>query len=710
MISISRKKISAVALLLILATLISCKRGTPVLYPDRVPGPDINVSSIIEDDGIIDDGYSLDGAGIIDDDDIIDNSGAIEYDKNIDNDIIGDASEQISRTVMIYIVGSDLESTYGAASFNISQILEAGIDLSWNTVLLMTGGAANWLNASIPSNENVIYRVSKNGLVNVSQSPAKNMGSPQTLSDFLTYCYTNYAADAYSLILWNHGGGPMFGFGYDELSGDILTLTEISHALEDSPFNKDNKLEWVGFDACLMGSIEVAFIFSDYAQYLIASQETIPGWGWDYSFLGRVGPDMAAEDVAEEIIESYFEFCSAIFRDRPDFEADITLSCLDLSVISDVEQGLNSLYAKASKSLDASGFRSFALSRSSVKEFGNFSMTIPMDLVDIQHLCNLMSKDYPSDAQVLSDALEQLVVYNRSNISNANGVSMYYPYRNKDSMNELAAVYDSLDFAGGYTAYMRQFIALLQGGFGTQWNLSHSMAAQESSTQFFVQLTPEQVENFVRATYIICEKNVNDDGTESYIILFNGTDVTLADDGKLYANYEGKTQVVYDKEEDSTGLCMLFEKECTDDYIRYHIPVMIVSWDPGFLFSGWLQLHVNRKDNSSKILAVVPFDSEDDAPVAKKQMIDIYDYPDIYFPYIERSLAYNEDGSLKPANEWEQTGTMYATYANLNQETKDTISFVQGELDRDKEYFLVFRITDIQENAYSSNLIPIVFE
>ena len=54
----------------------------------------------------------------------------------------------------------------------------------------------------------------------------------------------------------------MLGYGVDENFRDLLTLDELSEALEDSVGAHMTKLEWIGFDACLMSSLEVASVLA----------------------------------------------------------------------------------------------------------------------------------------------------------------------------------------------------------------------------------------------------------------------------------------------------------------------------------------------------------------------------------------------------------------------------------------------------------------
>lgn len=131
------------------------------------------------------------------------------------------------------------------------------------------------------------------------------------------------------MILWNHGAGPVFGFGVDENYNDLLTLPEMQSALENSVGQSGQKLEWIGFDACLMSSLEVADVFSDYSNYLISSQETEPGWGWNYSFLSSLSePDMDGARLGQKIIDAYMDFSEAVFEEYPKFYSDLTLVML----------------------------------------------------------------------------------------------------------------------------------------------------------------------------------------------------------------------------------------------------------------------------------------------------------------------------------------------------------------------------------------------
>ena len=86
------------------------------------------------------------------------------------------------------------------------------------------------------------------------------------------------------LLLWDHGGGSVGGVCFDEVYyNDSLDLNELGEGLSmaEEPF------ELIGFDACLMATLETAETASPYAKYMVASEEIVPGRGWSYDALAE---------------------------------------------------------------------------------------------------------------------------------------------------------------------------------------------------------------------------------------------------------------------------------------------------------------------------------------------------------------------------------------------------------------------------------------
>lgn len=142
---------------------------------------------------------------------------------------------------------------------------------------------------------------------------ALDMGSPQVLNDFITWAKTNYPADRYALILWNHGNGwqrgledeqPTRAFSYDDQYGTSIKTWQTNQALNGHHF------DIIGWDASLMQMIEVAYEARSYADYIVGSEESPPGEGYPYHLIFdnfRDTPDASTLTLAQAFVDGMQE-------------------------------------------------------------------------------------------------------------------------------------------------------------------------------------------------------------------------------------------------------------------------------------------------------------------------------------------------------------------------------------------------------------------
>ena len=166
-------------------------------------------------------------------------------------------------TIMVYMCGTDLESRSGMGTADLQEMLDArfGGDI---TLLIYTGGCKAWKNSVVSSSANQIWQVKDGKLICLKE----NLGSvpmtdPDTLSGYIRWCAENYPASRYELILWDHGGGSVSGYGYDEkfASSGSMNLAGLDTALKSAGV----KFDFIGFDACLMATAETALTMAQYA-------------------------------------------------------------------------------------------------------------------------------------------------------------------------------------------------------------------------------------------------------------------------------------------------------------------------------------------------------------------------------------------------------------------------------------------------------------
>ena len=110
---------------------------------------------------------------------------------------------QNGTTLMIYMVGSDLEAKSGAGTNDMKEILESQVDLDYNNILIYAGGAKKWHNDNVSSESgHSILHLTADGFEKLETRSEVSMGDSETLAYFLDYAYNNFSAENFSLILW----------------------------------------------------------------------------------------------------------------------------------------------------------------------------------------------------------------------------------------------------------------------------------------------------------------------------------------------------------------------------------------------------------------------------------------------------------------------------------------------------------------------------
>lgn len=357
-------------------------------------------------------------------------------------------------TIMVYMCGTDLESNFGAATADILEMCAADINDNVN-ILLYTGGTSEWQNSVISPDTNQIWQVLHEDIVCIEEDlGARSMTDPSTLSDFVRYCGEHYPANRNVLIMWDHGGGALYGYGIDEnFGGDSMQINEIDSALENAGVDFD----FIGFDACLMATVETACMAERHADYMIGSEEVEPGCGWFYTnWLNLIcsDPSTPTSEVGKAIIDDYIQVC---WEENANNEC--TLSIVDLTEMGNVYNALCTFAANAREQLDGNQFKVVSRSVSNTKSFGDDSY----DTIDLMHFAQNCGIE---GSKELVNAVEGAVAYAASsrNIANANGLTIYVPYNDIQSFENMLAIYRDIGLEGAYTDFIRTFANIVVGG------------------------------------------------------------------------------------------------------------------------------------------------------------------------------------------------------------------------------------------------------
>ena len=365
---------------------------------------------------------------------------------------VGNGNDTV--TIMVYMCGTDLESKYGMATKDLQEMLKAKISSKVN-LIVETGGCKKWQNSTVSSSKNQIYKVESGGLRKlVDNNGTSSMTDPKNLTSFINYCQKNYPADRNMLIFWDHGGGSLTGYGYDEKNpnSSSMTLDKINSALKASKCTFD----FIGFDACLMATLETALVCNSYADYLIGSEESEPGTGWYYTnWLTEISNNtsVATLDIAQTIIDDFVASCGS------SSPTGVTLSVIDLAEMQGtVPDTFKNFSTSTTELVKSDDYKVVSNARAGVRQFAAQSKINQVDLID------LAQRIGTEESKALADALHGCVKYNKATMTHSNGVSIYFPYESTKNVKAAVASYEALGIDSEYSKCIKSFASLEYGG------------------------------------------------------------------------------------------------------------------------------------------------------------------------------------------------------------------------------------------------------
>ena len=379
-------------------------------------------------------------------------------------------------TILVYMCGTDLESQQGMATSDLKEMANATIGKNVN-LIVYTGGCSKWRNNVISSKVNQIYRISDGKFeCLVDDAGSASMVNPDTLVSFIDYGKENYAADRMCLIFWDHGGGSVSGYGYDEKVGhnQSMTLAGINTALKKA----NVKFDFIGFDACLMATVENGLMIGQYADYMIASEETEPGVGWYYTnWLTKLSKNtsMPTIEIGKLIADDFVDVCNRQCRGQA-----TTLSVVDLAELqATVPDELKQFSIDTNELIQNKEYKTVSKARSKTREFAQQSRIDQIDLVDFAR--NMGT----AEGKSLAKALQGAVKYNRTggSITNAYGLSIYFPYKRSGKVNQVVSTYQAIGMDEEYTRCIQEFASLeVSGQVSAGTPISGYGSAQNSSS------------------------------------------------------------------------------------------------------------------------------------------------------------------------------------------------------------------------------------
>lgn len=346
-----------------------------------------------------------------------------------------EAREQGTWTILVYLdADNDLEQ---AAIANFNQMEMVGSTKDVRIVVQMDripgydSSNDNWTD----TRRYLITRDSDSRKMNSIRmdTPAlgeRNMSDWHTLKDFVDWGTSEFPADHYCLIIWDHGTGwqirtnalmPEYKYVVsDDTSGDGMNVTEIPGALADVD------IDVIAFDACFMQQLEIAYELRNSASYLVGSAATEPSPGYNYSsLLSKISASTSPLALCETIVSQYA-------KTYPAPRQAITQSALDLSQVADIKTAASQL-AQALISNSAQYADELAAARSTALNYSTASDSANrynLDLIDYAYKCSTaLGSDVDSAYLSLLSAVQSATVAETHNpdMPNSTGLAVYVP-------------------------------------------------------------------------------------------------------------------------------------------------------------------------------------------------------------------------------------------------------------------------------------------
>lgn len=342
-------------------------------------------------------------------------------------------------TFMVYAVGSDLESTNLLGSINMLEMIYASKGNSNATIIMQTGAAKHIMeNPAVGENQEIPVPVKDWSIIQLHKiyngtltTLEDNLGTSCIMGEEIPNCTpmnkgnitefikkaADYApADRYVLILWNHGGGSIAGYGDQANSSTVI---DIKNAVAASGIHFDI----IGFDACLMSTLETAYALKDYADYFVGSEEVESGFGWNYEdFLQELSANssISSKDLAVMITEKY----QKKYTTEPMQDELYTLAAIDLKQIENLKNAFESYTGAMLKNIDGiPAWTKFNAARQMAEYYGDYA-AIQILHVDIQDMAALS----PIDGVSIDEAIKNAVISNKTDRPNSYGISAFIPY------------------------------------------------------------------------------------------------------------------------------------------------------------------------------------------------------------------------------------------------------------------------------------------
>lgn len=329
------------------------------------------------------------------------------------------ATEVKEWTFLVYLNGDNNLNSYGDK--DLKEMMGVGSSDNVNIVVLRDFGKKQ--------TSKIFYVKSASTTIEKDFKKNVDTGDYNTLIDFFKFASEKYPAKKYAVVVWDHGNGWMDltrgieiqGISYDDSSGNHISTAQMGIALEAmKEINGGKKIDILGMDACLMAMVEVIYEVKDSVDYVVSSEETEPGDGWNY--VGALNPlvtnfSISPRDYSVVLAKAYI----TSYPSKPVTQSavDVVEFVKSVEATRDYVSFIKGTTSENISALKAAKSEAQSFSVSAYKDFGHFLSLVADKSTDDE--MKKLSLD-------LKSALLRSVLYSgNTSFPNSSGLSVWLP-------------------------------------------------------------------------------------------------------------------------------------------------------------------------------------------------------------------------------------------------------------------------------------------
>jgi len=366
-------------------------------------------------------------------------------------------------TFMVYLDADNNLETYGELNLEWLETVGSTVDVNFLVLMDTLSGVADLLYVKDGTSDSV------GGAYGY---PAEvDMADPEVLTEFIVNGCNDYPADKYALILWDHGGGWR-GLCWDDTTSEetgeseFISMVELRDALLDANEETGILLDVIGFDLCLMAMPEVAYQVRDCAEYVVFSEETVPGAGFPYDGIAEglvAEATMDGAGLCELIVEQY----GIYYTVTPGF-VDWTISAFDMEYMDDVFEAVDDLGSELIVSLRQYMNLIQQDLLSAQKYYYPYNVDLKGFAMNLLEDDMIVNDDLKAAAEAVIAAVEGgiFAMVNSDYNDESYGLAIYAPSTN-DGMHHIKETYEDIPFGQDTSWY--EFAYLFSNWEGRTW-------------------------------------------------------------------------------------------------------------------------------------------------------------------------------------------------------------------------------------------------